>query len=106
MLLALVISVLINDYVSFGKSYFRMVFLFRCWWRGDRGDCLAHVLFGNGGIVNLLTGAVSGTPSYFDWLGSEAWIKPLVVLLVIWRWTGGTSSSSWRAAAVDPARYL
>lgn len=88
-LLALVISVLINDYVSFGKSYFRMVFLFPLLVAPAIAAIVLRMFFSaNGGIVNLLAGAVSGTPSYFDWLGSEAWIKPLVVLLVIWRWTG------------------
>jgi ABC-type sugar transport system permease subunit len=88
-LLALVISVLINDYVSFGKSYFRMVFLLPLLVAPAIAAIVLRMFFSaNGGIVNLLSGAVSGTPSYFDWLGSEFWIKPLVVLLVIWRWTG------------------
>jgi len=88
-LLALVIAVLVNDYVAFGKSYFRMVFLLPLLVAPAIAAIVLRMFFSaNGGIVNLLSGAMSGTPSYFDWLGSEAWIKPLVVLLVIWRWTG------------------
>ena len=87
--LALVIAVLVNDHVAFGKSYFRMVFLLPLLVAPAIAAIVLRVFFSaNGGIVNLLAGAVIGTPSYFDWLGSEFWIKPLVVLLVIWRWTG------------------
>jgi len=87
--LALGISVLINDYVAFGKSYFRMVFLLPLLLAPAIAAIVLRVFFSaNGGIVNLLSGAMTGTPSYFDWLGSEAFIKPLVVLLVVWRWTG------------------
>src|SRR5690606_28196790 len=88
-LLALVIAVLVNDYVAFGKSYFRMVFLLPLLVAPAIAAIVLRMFFSaNGGVVKLPSGAMSGTPSYFDWLGSEACIKPLVVLLVIWRWTG------------------
>ncbi|MDR3472125.1 MAG: sugar ABC transporter permease [Devosia sp.] len=87
--LALAIAVLVNEYVVAGKSYFRMVFLVPLLVAPAIAAIILRVFFtSNGGLVNLLTGAVTGTPSYFDWLGSEVWIKPLIVLLVIWRWTG------------------
>lgn len=87
--LALGLAVLVNEYVLVGKTYFRMVFLLPLLVAPAIAAIILRVFFtSNGGLVNLLTGAVTGTPSYFDWLGSEAWIKPLVVLLVVWRWTG------------------
>ncbi|GLQ56752.1 carbohydrate ABC transporter permease [Devosia nitrariae] len=87
--LALVLAVLVNEYVLAGKTYFRMVFLLPLLVAPAIAAIILRVFFtSNGGLVNLLSGAVTGTPSYFDWLGSEAWIKPLVVLLVVWRWTG------------------
>jgi cellobiose transport system permease protein len=87
--LALALAVLINDYVIFGKTYLRMVFLMPLLVAPAIAAIILRIFFtSNGGLVNLFAGAVTGTPSYFDWLGSEAWIKPLVVLLVIWRWTG------------------
>lgn len=87
--LALVLSVAINEYVATGKTYFRMVFLVPLLVAPAIAAVVLRLFFSaNGGLINLLTGAVTGTPSYFDWLGSEVWIKPLVVLLVIWRWTG------------------
>jgi cellobiose transport system permease protein len=36
----------------------------------------------------MAVGATTGTPSFFDWLNDTGWIKPLVVVLIIWRWTG------------------
>lgn len=87
--LALVLAVLINEYVVFGKTYFRMVFLMPLLVAPAVAAIILRIFFtSNGGLVNLFTGALTGTPSYFDWLGSEFWIKPLVVLLVVWRWTG------------------
>lgn len=87
--LALTLAVLVDSYAVFGRNYFRMVFLLPLLVAPSIAAIILRVFFtSNGGLVNLLTGAVTGSPSYFDWLGSEAWIKPLVVLLVIWRWTG------------------
>lgn len=87
--LALGLSVLINEYVKIGKTYFRMVFLLPLLVAPAIAAIILRVFFSsNGGIINMLVGAASGTPSYFDWLGSEFWIKPLVVVLVVWRWTG------------------
>jgi len=87
--LALGLAVLINEHVAFGKSYFRMVFLLPLLVAPAIAAIVLRLFFSaNGGLVNLLVGAASGTPSYFDWLGSEFWIKPLVALLVVWRWTG------------------
>jgi cellobiose transport system permease protein len=87
--LALALAVLINEYAVFGRNYFRMVFLMPLLVAPAIAAIILRIFFtSNGGLVNLFTGAVTGTPSYFDWLGSEFWIKPLVVLLVIWRWTG------------------
>lgn len=87
--LALTLAVLVNEYVTVGKTYFRMVFLLPLLVAPAIAAIILRIFFSsNGGLVNLVTGAATGTPSYFDWLGSEFWIKPLVVLLVIWRWTG------------------
>lgn len=87
--LALTLAVLVNDHVLGGKTYFRMVFLLPLLVAPAIAAILLRVFFtSNGGIVNMLVGAVQGQPSYFNWLASEFWIKPLVILLVIWRWTG------------------
>jgi cellobiose transport system permease protein len=87
--LALVLAVLVSDYVIGGKNYFRLVFLLPLLVAPAIAAIILRVLFtSNGGVVNMLVGAAQGEPSYFNWLASEFWIKPLVILLVIWRWTG------------------
>ena len=87
--LALVLAVLVNDYVIGGKTYFRLVFLLPLLVAPAIAAIILRVLFtSNGGVVNMLVGAAQGEPSYFNWLASEFWIKPLVILLVIGRWTG------------------
>lgn len=87
--LALGLAVLVNEYVAFGKNWFRMVFLLPLLVAPAIAAIILRVFFtSSGGLVNLFVGSVTGTPSYFDWLGSQEWIKPLVALLVVWRWTG------------------
>jgi len=87
--LALTLAVLINEYVAFGKTYFRLVFLLPLLVAPAIAAVILRVFFAaNGGLVNMLIGEVTGTPTYFSWFDSIIWIKPLVILLVIWRWTG------------------
>lgn len=87
--LALALAVLVNDHVIGGRTYFRLVFLLPLLVAPAIAAIILRVFFtSNGGIVNMLMGAAQGQPSYFNWLASEVWIKPLVTLLVIWRWTG------------------
>lgn len=87
--LALGLAVAINEYASFGRNYLRLVFLLPLLVAPAIAAILLRVFFtANGGVVNLMVGAITGEPSYFDWFASTVWIKPLVILLVIWRWTG------------------
>lgn len=87
--LALVLAVLVNDYVLVGKNYFRLVFLLPLLVAPAIAAIILRVFFtSNGGVVNMLIGAAQGEATYFNWLASEYWIKPIVILLVIWRWTG------------------
>jgi cellobiose transport system permease protein len=87
--LALVLAVLVNEYVTTGKSYFRMVFLVPLLVAPAVSAIILRVFFSaNNGLVNMAVGAATGTPSFFDWLNDTGWIKPLVVVLIIWRWTG------------------
>lgn len=116
--LAFGLAVLVNEFVVVGRQYFRVVFLFPLLVAPAISAIILRVMFSsNGGIVNTLIGAAAGKPFYFDWLGSEAWIKPLVVLLVVWRWTGwhfliflsGLQSISrdlYEAARIDGASRL
>jgi cellobiose transport system permease protein len=87
--LALFLAVMVNEYVSSGRSYFRMVFLVPLLVAPAVSAIILRVFFSaNNGLVNLAVGAATGEPSFFDWLNDTGWIKPLVVVLIIWRWTG------------------
>ena len=64
--LALALSVAINEYVAAGKTYFRMVFLVPLLVAPAIAAVVLRLFFSaNGGLVNLLTGAVTGTPELF-----------------------------------------
>jgi cellobiose transport system permease protein len=87
--LALALAVMVNEYVTAGRSYFRMVFLVPLLVAPAVSAIILRVFFSaNNGLVNLAYGAATGEPSFFDWLNDTSWIKPLVVVLIIWRWTG------------------
>lgn len=87
--LAFVLAYLVNEYVAFGRNYFRIVFLVPLLVAPAISAIILRVFFSShGGIVNGFLGALSGNAVYWDWLGSETGIKPLIVLLIVWRWTG------------------
>lgn len=87
--LALGLAVLVDEHVIGGKTYFRLVFLLPLLVAPAIAAIMLRVFFtSNGGVVNMLVGAAQGQPSYFNWLASEAWIKPIVIILIVWRWTG------------------
>lgn len=70
--LALVLAVLINEYAVFGRTYFRMVFLLPLLVAPAIAAIILRVLFSaNGGLVNLMIGEITGTPTFFSWFDSE-----------------------------------
>lgn len=87
--LALVLAVLVNEYVLVARNYFRIVFLLPLLVAPAIAAIILRIFFGsNGGIASVLASTLFGMPQHFNWTGSEDWVKPLVVILILWRWTG------------------
>ncbi len=87
--LALILAFLVNHYIERGKSFFRIVFLFPLLVAPALTSIIISVLFSaNAGLVNAIISLfVEGNFTY-NWLGSAFWTKPLIVLIIVWRWTG------------------
>lgn len=87
--LAFCLAYLINEYVLVGKGFFRVVFLFPLLVAPAVTGIIASVMFSShAGIVNSALSALTGSRVTFEWLQSTGWIKPLIILLIAWRWTG------------------
>ncbi|REF35443.1 carbohydrate ABC transporter permease [Thermasporomyces composti] len=89
MALAFGLAYLINEYVLVAKGFFRVVYLFPLLVAPAVTGIIASVMFSShAGIVNAVLSLLSDERVTFDWLRSTFWIKPLVILLIVWRWTG------------------
>jgi cellobiose transport system permease protein len=89
MSLAFFLAYLINEYVLVGKGFFRVVFLFPLLVAPAVTGIIASVMFSShAGIVNAVLTSLADHRVTFDWIRSTGWIKPLVILLITWRWTG------------------
>lgn len=87
--LAMILAFLVNHYIVRGRSFFRVVFLFPLLVAPALTSIIISVLFSaNAGLVNAVISLfVEGTFT-FHWLGSAFWTKPLIILIIVWRWTG------------------
>ncbi len=89
MALAFFLAYLINEYVLVGKGFFRVVFLFPLLVAPAVTGIIASVMFSShAGIVNAALTWLTGDRVTLEWLQSTVWIKPLIILLIAWRWTG------------------
>jgi ABC-type sugar transport system permease subunit len=87
--LAFVLAFLVNEYVFVGRGFFRIVFLFPLLVAPAVTAIIVGVLFSSSsGIVNAVWGLFAGHKVTYDWLDSTRWIKPIIILMIAWRWTG------------------
>jgi ABC-type sugar transport system permease subunit len=87
---AFVLAFLVNYYVSARlRTILRVVFLFPLLVAPALTAIVVHVLFStNAGLVNTLLSIFVGHQVQYDWLATGFWLKPLIILMVVWRWTG------------------
>ena len=86
---AFLLAYLVNEYVVVWRTYFRMVFLLPLLVAPSVTAIIMRVLFSSdSGLINTVWGNMTGHPVYFDWFSSTVWIKPMIILMIVWRWTG------------------
>jgi ABC-type sugar transport system permease subunit len=87
--LAFLLAFLVNHYVSRFRTTFRVVFLFPQLVAPALVAIIISTLFStNAGLVNTLLGFIVGHKIEYDWFATGIWLKPLVILMIVWRWTG------------------
>lgn len=117
LLVAFVLAFLVNYYViARFSTIFRVVFLFPLLIAPALTAIVVHVLFStNAGLVNTVLSLIVGHRVAYDWLATGFWLKPLIILMIVWRWTGwhftlflaglqSIPSEIYEAARVDGAK--
>src|SRR5690606_12101902 len=86
---AFVLAYLINEYVIVGRNLVRMIFLLPLLAAPAVVAIVMSVLFStNAGLMNAFLSWVTGDRVVFDWLASTGWIKPIIILMIAWRFLG------------------
>lgn len=117
LVVAFFLAFLVNYYVvSWLRAILRVVFLLPLLVAPALTAIVVHVLFStNAGLVNALLSVIVGHQVQYDWLANGFWLKPLIILMVVWRWTGwhftlllaglqGIPFEIYEAARVDGAK--
>lgn len=87
-LLALFISVLLNDKNLKGKGFFRTSIFLPCVTSLVAYSVIFKSLFANDGLVNQLLMKIHLIATPIDWMTSPFWAKFIIIIAITWRWTG------------------
>ena len=87
-LIALFISVILNDKNLKGKAFFRTAIFLPCVTSLVAYSIVFKSLFANDGLMNniLLNIHLIATP--INWMTSPFWAKITIIIAITWRWTG------------------
>lgn len=113
-LLALFISVLLNDKKLKGKGFFRTAIFLPCVTSLVAYSVIFKSLFANDGLMNQLLMNLNLISTPIDWMTSPFWAKVTIIIAITWRWTGynmifylaglqNIDSSVYEAAKIDGA---
>lgn len=110
---AFVFALILNTSWLKCRSVFRAAFFMPCVTPMVVVAIVFGLLYGQeAGLLNYLAGKLRFGP--VPWLDSEAWAKPAIAILLVWRWTGynmvlmlaglqGISNEYYEAARIDGA---
>ena len=113
-ILALVLSVLLNDQTLKFKGFFRTAIFLPCVTSLVAYSVIFKYLFGIDGIINMMLMKVSFISEPIQWLTDPLWAKVAIVIAITWRWTGynmifylsalqNIDNSIYEAAKIDGA---
>jgi cellobiose transport system permease protein len=87
LIIALVLAFIINTPYVRGKDFFRAAFFAPNVASAVAVSLIFGALLGTRyGMLNYALSFLGIEP--IDWLGSAAWLKPSIVMVIIWQWTG------------------
>jgi lactose/L-arabinose transport system permease protein len=87
-LLALFLSVLLNDKRLKFKGFFRTAIFLPCVTSLVAYSVIFKYLFGVDGIINMMLMKLSFIAEPIQWLTDPFWAKITIVIAITWRWTG------------------
>jgi lactose/L-arabinose transport system permease protein len=113
-LLALFLSVLLNNKTLKFKGFFRTAIFLPCVTSLVAYSVIFKYLFGQDGIINMMLMKVSLISEPIQWLTDPFWAKIAIVVAITWRWTGynmifylsalqNVDESIYEAARIDGA---
>nr|WP_309122552.1 sugar ABC transporter permease [Paenibacillus sp.] len=115
--LALFISVLLNDSKLKFKGFFRTAIFLPCVTSLVAYSVIFKYLFGTDGLVNLMLMNLSIIAEPIPWITHPFWAKMTIILAITWRWTGynmifylsalqNVDNSIYEAARIDGANAV
>jgi lactose/L-arabinose transport system permease protein len=87
-ILALFISVLLNDKALKCKGFFRTAIFLPCVTSLVAYSVIFKYLFGQDGLVNIMLLKLSFISEPIQWLTDPFWAKITIIIAITWRWTG------------------
>lgn len=85
-ILALIVSVILNDPNLKGRSFFRIAIFLPCITSLVSYSLIMKNIFSNDGIFNQMLAHIGLSPIL--WTTDAAWAKVLIIIAITWRWTG------------------
>ena len=115
LILALIISVLLNDKKLKGRTFFRVAIFLPCITSLVSYSLIMKSIFSNDGIFNQMLANIGLSP--IMWTTDPFWAKVLIIISITWRWTGynmifylsgmqNIEPSIYEAAEIDGANFL
>ncbi|WP_346729008.1 carbohydrate ABC transporter permease [Lederbergia citrea] len=113
-ILALFISVLLNDRTLKFKGFFRTAIFLPCVTSLVAYSVIFKYLFSLDGLINTMLLKLHLIPSAINWLTDPFWAKITIIIAITWRWTGynmifylsalqNVDQSIYEAAKIDGA---
>lgn len=113
-ILALVISSMLNDKKLKGRGFFRTAIFLPCVTSLVAYSIIFKSLFATDGFINAFLMKINMISEPIAWITNPVWAKILIILAITWRWTGynmvfylsglqGIDDSIYEAAEIDGA---
>jgi lactose/L-arabinose transport system permease protein len=113
-LLALFISVLLNDSKLKFKGFFRTAIFLPCVTSLVAYSVVFKYLFAGNGLINIFLMKLNLVSAPIEWITDPFWAKITIIIAITWRWTGynmifylsalqNIDSSIYEAARIDGA---
>ncbi len=116
-ILALFVSVLLNDATLKFRGFFRTAIFLPCVTSLVAYSVIFKYLFGSDGLINQFLVGVNIIPEAIDFLTDPLWAKVTIIIAITWRWTGynmifylsalqNVDRSIYEAARIDGANVV